>query len=339
MGTETQGAKLDEVAIAIPAYRNARTLSWVVKTILRQSHGSLKVLVLDDGFADGYHDVMDSLQGIGDDRLFYLPNSERLGPLENTRKCFATVADYPYGMVLSGDVGLLPQSLEILIGSLCVTGAQIAFARANNFISLNDASAFVSASSTSSPELETSEIETISSSKLIGQFFGEMNIAGEYVGFSVMGALGAGFLFRRPALLRPPYNFHGWEFQHSMLYASQVTHISLLHQELRVGVTGLKKYAEARRPETDWTRIEPILATFEKANGLRKENANFSNHWSLETVRHHHLKLLRHYSNVYGQHKVVAWATRLVVLSRVSSPRALRFLFSILVRCRLRSER
>lgn len=311
----------------------------MIETILRQSHGSLKVFVLDDGVASGYLEVMDSLQGIGDDRLFYLPNSERLGPLENARKCFATVANYPFGMVLSGDVGLLPQSLEIMVGSLCDAGAQIAFARAVNFTSLNEASAFVSASSTFLPELETSEIETISSSKLIGQFFGEMNVAGEYVGFSVFGALGAGFLCRRLALLRSPYNFHGWEFQHSMLYASQVTHIILLHQELRVGVTGLKKYAEARRPETDWTRIDPILATFEKASSLRKENANFSNHWSLETIRHHHLKLLRHYSNVYGQHKFVAWATRLVVLFRVSSPWALRLFFSILVRCRLRSKR
>lgn len=328
---------MEGIAVGIPAYRHPEAVSWVVGSFLRQTYENITVFVFDDGFPEGFGGVNEALRDIRDRRLIYRSNYRKLGHLENYRRCFATVSSYQYGMVLPADVGLLPRSLEVLTSSLRETGAEIAFGRAMRFKDLHEASAITSASSDSLSGPEIGETESITSLNLVNEFLGDMNLSGEYNRFSVLGALGRGHLFRPLASLSSPYRFHGWEFQNSMIFASQASQINLLRGELRVAVTGLKKYSGAQRPASDWTRVEHILATYETAAHLREKDSYFSSRLNLEKVRGDHLRRLRHYSKVYGQHKVVAWATRIILLSPISRPLALRFFFSLLVRFGLRS--
>lgn len=329
---------MQEVAVAFPAYRNPDVLRWSVESILGQSHANVKVFIFDNGFPDGFEDVEACLKGVRDPRCSYFANGQNLGPRDNYRRCFAAVARYPYGMVLPADAGLLPRSLEILIGSLQETDGEIAFARASLFEKLHEASLFTSGLSRGLPKPEKHGTKIIPSVDLLGEFFGDRNMGGTYTNFSVFGALGKGHLFRQLALLRSPYRFHGWEFQNSMLFASQARQINLLDQKLRVAVTGLKKTAGTQRPKTDWTRIEPILATYETANRLREENSNFSSQWSFNRIREAHSKLLAHYSEFYGQHKVAASLMKAIFLTRLANSRALRTIFSVIVRFALQSR-
>lgn len=329
---------MKQIAIGIPAYRNPETLSWVVESLLQQSHRNVKVFVFDNGFAEGFHEAKQALQGLGDNRLVYRANSKNLGPLKNYRRCFAEVANYPYGMVLPSDIALFPETLEILVGALRDTNAQIAFAPGKLFETHNEASKFLSASSDFFSGREKFETEKIASSRLITEFYGDGNLGGEYQRFSFVGSLGEGHLFSQLGLLHSCYQFHGWEFQNSMLLASKAKHIVLLRKQLRVAVTGLEKFGGARRPTTDWTRIEPILATFETANRLRKKNRNFPSHMGLEVLRNRHSKLLKHYVKLYGQHKVAAWATYAILSLRLSNAQVLRLIFCVLIRFRSRES-
>lgn len=329
---------MHEIAVAFPAYRNPDVLRWSVESILVQSHTNVRVFVFDNSYPDGFDDVKAILEDVRDPRCSYSANRKNFGPQENYRRCFAAVARYPYGMVLPADIGLLPRSLEILIGSLQAADAEIAFSPATLFEGLHEAAEFTSGLSKSSSKLETYGTKTIPAVNLVGEFFGNRNMGGEYTNFSVFGALGEGDLFRRLALLRSPYRFHGWEFQNSMLFASQARQINLLDQKLQVAVTGLKKYAGTQRPESDWTRLEPILATFETANRIREENSHFASQWSFKRIKEAHSKLLAHYSRFYGQHKVASSLMRIILCSGLTNSRALSAFFSAIIRFRFQSR-
>lgn len=327
---------MEQIALAIPAYRNPEAVSWVVESVLRQSHEDVRVFVFDDGFSVGFREVRETLRIFGDERFMYRANARNLGHLENYRRCFAAVSSFPYGMVMPADVGLLPQSLEILLACMKESHAEIAYAPAKLFKRLEEARAITSSRANASFLKKPIKTQAIPALNLLSEFFSDKNVAGEYTRFSVLGALGEGHLFHPLASLCSPYRFHGWEFQSSMFFAAGAKNITILREELRIAVTGLEKFGTAQRPKTDWTRIEPILATYETATWLLNRNSKSSSPRSPGEISHAHLKLLSHYSKVYGQHRVVARVLKIIVSLSFSNSSVLRLIFSLLVRCRSR---
>ncbi|HXD75508.1 MAG TPA: glycosyltransferase [Vicinamibacterales bacterium] len=68
------------VSINIPCYRQLPLLTRALDSIRRQSHGSIDVNLLDDAASDDYRRYVESL---GDPRVHYHRNPERLGAMHN----------------------------------------------------------------------------------------------------------------------------------------------------------------------------------------------------------------------------------------------------------------
>jgi glycosyltransferase involved in cell wall biosynthesis len=68
------------VSIAIPCYRQFGEVRRCVETVLAQSFGDFELTLMDDGASDEYRDYVSAL---GDPRVTYHRNPERLGAMRN----------------------------------------------------------------------------------------------------------------------------------------------------------------------------------------------------------------------------------------------------------------
>lgn len=325
---------MDKVAIGIPAYRNPEVLRWVLESVLQQPHDDIRIFVFDNCFAESFDEVKKLILEIDDERITYTANEKNIGPRENYKRCFEAISNYSYGMVLSADYGLAPEALEILSNEIKRSSVDIAYPDVLLAKSLVTVPELTSSKNLASDKGAIRGVELLSSSEQIAEFFGPLNFGGEYTRFCFVGALAKGHLFRGLSGIHSPYRFHGWEFQMSILLASRAKDIALVHQPLLVSITGLPKSSQTVRPATDWTRLEPILATYETVQGLAKKGLGKSFELGRAEIRKRHLDLLDHYLSEYGQHRIVAWVAKGVLSLGISSPFALGAVFSLLARFR-----
>ena len=102
------------VSIAIPCYRQLPLARRAIDTIRNQSLTDIEIILLDDGASDEYRDYVDAL---GDRRVRYHRNPERLGAMQNM---FAAIGagSGEYVMAFHEDDLLSPGYLSTAVGIL-----------------------------------------------------------------------------------------------------------------------------------------------------------------------------------------------------------------------------
>lgn len=83
----TQAVMRPQVVFGLPLYNGAAHLSEALESILSQTFGDFRLVMLDDGSNDGSEDIAREYCAL-DDRLHYEGNHRRLGMTENWRRCF-----------------------------------------------------------------------------------------------------------------------------------------------------------------------------------------------------------------------------------------------------------
>ena len=100
------------VDVLFPYYGDVELMKLAVRSVLGQSHGDFRLLVVDDGYPD------DSVPGwfasLGDPRVHYERNPQNLGANGNYRKCLSMVEN-DLAVVMGADDVMLPNYLQWLV--------------------------------------------------------------------------------------------------------------------------------------------------------------------------------------------------------------------------------
>jgi glycosyltransferase involved in cell wall biosynthesis len=102
---------METVAIAIPFYRNVDYLRGAVASVVAQSSGDWRLVVVDDsGALERESAVHEAVTAFGDARIRYERNPATLGMVPNWNRCLdlAELAGAPLVTLLHGDDRLLP---------------------------------------------------------------------------------------------------------------------------------------------------------------------------------------------------------------------------------------
>jgi glycosyltransferase involved in cell wall biosynthesis len=112
--------------IRVPTFRRPKLLRRALLSILEQSYGHWRCLVLDDCPDGSARLIVEQLQ---DSRIGYLQNHKRLGALGNIDQSFVCrpMLRGRYAFVLEDDNYLLPKHVENSIRILTTTNAKVAF--------------------------------------------------------------------------------------------------------------------------------------------------------------------------------------------------------------------
>jgi glycosyltransferase involved in cell wall biosynthesis len=331
---------MEKIALALPAYRSPEVLAWVVESILGQSHENFCLFIFDNGAPDAFNEVHSVLSGFSDNRINYFANNQNIGHLRNYEQCFDAVSSYPYGVVIPADMALMPNCLADLLKAAESHGSDIVYPGTIVVKRLEDASNLALQELRDPSARFGYDVEQCTSSAVVSEFFGPLNQDGEYARFGVFGSLARGELFGSISSHSSVFKFHGWEFEKSIKLASEAGKITLLRQPLFVLLADHARSPATARPKTDWTRIEPILATYQTAIELEKRGFQFDRGVGEADIQELHLNLLDRYQTVYGDHSFVALLMRAMLRLRVTNSAMLRIVFSLMVRFRsLRKRR
>jgi glycosyltransferase involved in cell wall biosynthesis len=104
------------VSIGIPTYQRAATLERALVSALAQTHGSLEVVVSDNGSTDGT-EVLCAAAAARDSRVRYLRQPHNLGPTANFNELF-TACRGEYVMMLADDDWLDPGYVSACLAAL-----------------------------------------------------------------------------------------------------------------------------------------------------------------------------------------------------------------------------
>ena len=115
------------ITFAIPFYKDRDYLHRALRSVLAQTNGAWRVLICDDG--DDPH-VEKIVERLGDSRVRYYRNPQRLGMVGNWNRCLE-LADTEYVTLLHADDELLPHYVEaIKVGWQSFPEAVLLFPRA-----------------------------------------------------------------------------------------------------------------------------------------------------------------------------------------------------------------
>ena len=113
------------VSVVVPTWNRGALLRRAVDSVLRQSHGDLELLVVDDGSTD---DTAEFLRGVGDPRLtvIRLPHT---GHVATARNAGAARASGRFLAFLDSDDLWMPDKVEVQLGAMAATGARWSYTR------------------------------------------------------------------------------------------------------------------------------------------------------------------------------------------------------------------
>lgn len=100
------------VDVLFPYYGDAELMKLAVRSVLRQTHTDLRLVVVDDGYPD--ESIPGWFAALGDPRVSYQRNERNLGANGNYRKCL-TLVDNDLVVVMGADDMMLPNYLEWLV--------------------------------------------------------------------------------------------------------------------------------------------------------------------------------------------------------------------------------
>ncbi|MDN5557814.1 MAG: glycosyltransferase [Ruaniaceae bacterium] len=103
---------MSTVDVLFPYYGDVELMKLAVRSVLRQSHSDLRLLVVDDGYPDD--SIPAWFESLGDDRVSYQRNETNLGANLNYRKAVSLVTNDLVVMMGADDV-MLPNYLEWLV--------------------------------------------------------------------------------------------------------------------------------------------------------------------------------------------------------------------------------
>jgi glycosyltransferase involved in cell wall biosynthesis len=112
--------------VRVPTFRRPKLLRRALLSVLEQTYGHWRCVVLDD-CPDG--SARSTVEAIQDHRIDYLQNPRRLGAVGNIDKSFfrGPMLGGNYAFVLEDDNYLLPDHIERSIGILSENNAKVAF--------------------------------------------------------------------------------------------------------------------------------------------------------------------------------------------------------------------
>lgn len=310
--------KKGSVGVALPTYRHPEVFKWVLESILAQDVDDLSVLIFDNGKPDGFGAIAEICAHMDDSRVRYSPNLYNIGHTANYLQCFAALARFDFGIVLSADIALVPGMLSEMIEKSQSLEADVVFPSSsliNVPQTLNHS--FVLPSEVLEKAQKKGE-EILSGTDLVAEFFGPLNSEGAYYRFSFAGSLAKGHIFSHLSSVRSNYVAHGWEYTYSMNMAIKAGKVVLLDSVGMLATVGLRRYG-TERSGTDWSRFEPILATYQFLCENLNPDLALGEESAFEQYRKEHLKRLETYSEKFGQFAFLARLFRWVVEKRIRS--------------------
>jgi GT2 family glycosyltransferase len=96
----------------LPFYGDPELLRRAVRSVQEQSRGDWRLTVVDDGYPDD--SIGPWFAGLGDDRIRYRRNPQRLGAQPNNRYCIEAV-ELPYFVMMGADDLMAPDYLETVL--------------------------------------------------------------------------------------------------------------------------------------------------------------------------------------------------------------------------------
>src|ERR1043165_7921929 len=113
-GRRVMDARTPLVSVAMPCYRQLPLARRAIDSIRNQSLTDIEIVLLDDGASDEYREYVDAL---GDPRVRYHRNPERLGAMQNMFAALAAGSG-EYVMAFHEDDLLSPGYLATAVGIL-----------------------------------------------------------------------------------------------------------------------------------------------------------------------------------------------------------------------------
>lgn len=101
------------VDIMLPFFGNPELLRRAVRSVLEQRHADWRLTVVDDGYPDPT--IEPWFAGLGDERVRYRRNAERLGAQPNNRLCLDYV-EREFFVMMGADDLMLPHYLDTVLG-------------------------------------------------------------------------------------------------------------------------------------------------------------------------------------------------------------------------------
>ena len=101
--------------IMLPHYGELRLLKLAVESVLAQTDGRWRLVVLDDNPAGRETGIPEYFAGIGDERVQYRRNPENLGITKNFQQC-VDLATAPFMVIMGCDDVMLPRYVERVLG-------------------------------------------------------------------------------------------------------------------------------------------------------------------------------------------------------------------------------
>jgi GT2 family glycosyltransferase len=100
-----------DVDVMVPAYGDGPLIRQAITSVLEQDDPGWRLTISDDAASMENGELAGWLDGLGDDRIRYLPNPERLGINRNFQRC-ADLASADWVIVLGADDRLLPDCIS-----------------------------------------------------------------------------------------------------------------------------------------------------------------------------------------------------------------------------------
>ncbi|WP_202796401.1 MULTISPECIES: glycosyltransferase family 2 protein [unclassified Pseudonocardia] len=100
------------VDVMLPFYGDPELLRRAVRSVQEQSRDDWRLTVVDDGYPDD--SIGPWFAGLGDDRIRYRRNPQRLGAQPNNRYCIEAV-ELPYFVMMGADDLMAPDYLETVL--------------------------------------------------------------------------------------------------------------------------------------------------------------------------------------------------------------------------------
>ncbi|MQA15653.1 MAG: glycosyltransferase [Pseudonocardiaceae bacterium] len=101
------------VDIMLPYYGDVALMQSAVRSVLSQNHEDWRLTVVDDGYPDT--SVPSWFAALGDERVRYFRNEEKLGAQGNHRRCLGYVK-HDLFVVMGADDVMLPNYLDVVLG-------------------------------------------------------------------------------------------------------------------------------------------------------------------------------------------------------------------------------
>ena len=247
----------------MPSYRNEQTTKAVVLSYLAQTYENLEIRIFDNGAPENAYALRDFVVKLNDPRVCFHANIRQISATYNYGRIFAELDSNALALILSSDMGLAPNAVEVMVNSLEKSGSSAVYP-GYRYYDVSNIDPDIELDFDTWPYRNEFHGNTISKKKaskeIFLEFFDEANLIGEFSGFSAFGAMFDPNFLRNFPTEWSGFAGHGIEQFVSMNLLLRMESVFLNSENLIFNVYGRPRIGGTQRLDSDIYRIDCILA-------------------------------------------------------------------------------